>query len=149
MLKIDEALATHLKAHRQSLTKPRLAVFSALQGHDPRSMHELVADCRGIDRASVYRTVALFERLGIIQRVQLGWKYKLELTDAFSRHHHHLTCLRCGRVVSFDESAVFEKELQRVARSNNFSIQSHQLEIQGLCPACQNAEHAKIAALHH
>jgi len=126
-----------LKAHGQSLTKPRLSVFNALRGHEPRTMHELVEACHEIDRASVYRTVALFERLGVVQRLQIGWKYKLELTDAFSHHHHHLTCLKCGRVISFDETDALAEELHRIGRTHNFIIQAHQLELQGLCPACQ------------
>jgi Fur family ferric uptake transcriptional regulator len=105
----------------------------------PQTMHELVELCPEVDRASVYRTVALFERLGIVQRLQIGWKYKLELTDAFSHHHHHLTCLKCGRVISFDERAGLQTELRRIAEENNFMIQTHQLELQGLCSACQQA----------
>jgi Fur family ferric uptake transcriptional regulator len=99
-------------------------------------MQQLLAACPEIDRASVYRTVALFERLGILHRLQIGWKYKLELTDAFSHHHHHLTCIRCGRIISFDESDELKSELSRIAKSNNFEMQGHQLEIQGLCQEC-------------
>lgn len=126
-----------LKEHGLSLTRPRLSVFNALRGREPQTMHELVEACREIDRASVYRTVALFERLGIMQRLQIGWKYKLELTDAFSHHHHHLTCLRCGRVISFDETNTLAEDLRRIGQTHSFIIQSHQLELQGLCPACR------------
>lgn len=132
-----QELRQHLKQHGQSLTKPRLAVFMALRGHEPQTMQQLVARCPGVDRASVYRTIALFEQLGIVQRLQIGWKYKLELTDTFSHHHHHLTCLKCGRIISFDESDDLENELRRIAATNNFVVQSHQLEIQGLCPNCR------------
>jgi Fur family ferric uptake transcriptional regulator len=118
------------------LTESRRAVFQALLGQEPQTMRQLVAACPTIDRASVYRTVILFERLGIIQRLQIGWKYKLELTEDFSHHHHHLTCLHCGRVISFDESPALEAELRRIAVANNFAVQSHQLEIQGLCERC-------------
>lgn len=130
-------LRQHLKTHGQSLTKPRLAVFRALCGHDPQTMPQLLANCSAIDRASAYRTIALFERLGIVQRLQIGWKYKLELTDTFSHHHHHLTCMKCGKVISFDESTELETELVRIAGNNSFVIKTHQLEIQGLCPDCQ------------
>src|SRR2546421_5552224 len=100
-------------------------------------MRELVAACNGqVDRASIYRTIALFERLGIVQRLQIGWKYKLELSDAFHHHHHHLTCSNCGKVIPFEEDTALEKRLHVLANSKNFTMQGHQLEIQGLCQNC-------------
>lgn len=131
-------LRQYLKDHDYSLTQPRLEVFQALQGHEPQTMHELVQACSSIDRASVYRAVTLFEQIGIAQRLQIGWKYKLELTDTFSHHHHHLTCLKCGRIISFDETSALTRELEAIGQTHDFVIQSHQLEIQGYCPACQN-----------
>lgn len=130
-------LRQHMQKAGHSLTKPRLAVFAALQDQEPQTMRRLIAACPSIDRASIYRTIALFEKLGIVQRLQIGWKYKLELTDSFSRHHHHLTCLKCGRVIAFDESTELIKELRWVAAHNRFKIRSHQLEIQGLCESCR------------
>ncbi|HVX48175.1 MAG TPA: Fur family transcriptional regulator [Candidatus Saccharimonadales bacterium] len=129
-------LREYLRNHGQSLTRPRAAVFAALQGREPQTMKQLIAACPGMDRASVYRTVALFEKLSIVQRLQIGWKYKLELSDAFSRHHHHMTCLNCSRVISFDESPELEQQLRWLAADKRFKIRSHQLEIQGLCSRC-------------
>ncbi len=120
-----------------SLTLPRQVVFSALLGHEPQTMAQLVAVCADqIDRASVYRTIALFERLGIVQRLQIGWKYKLELSDAFHHHHHHLTCLKCGRTTPLPEDKQLENRLQQLAQTQNFTMQGHQLEVQGLCQNC-------------
>ena len=95
-------------------------------------MQQLVAACPGIDRASVYRTVTLFEKLGIVQRLQIGWKYKLELTDTFSHHHHHMACLQCGRIIPFDESPELETGLREITILKNFKMQGHQLEIHAL-----------------
>ena len=133
-------LRRYLQSHKQSLTGPRQAVFAALDGKEPQTMQQLIAACPGTDRASVYRTVSLFEKLGIVQRLQIGWKYKLELTDTFSRHHHHMTCLQCGRVISFDENKTLEQELRNICRDSGFIIKNHQLEVQGLCGHCANNE---------
>lgn len=134
---MEAELKRYLERCGSRLTKPRRLVFAALQGCDPLTMQQLVAACPGIDRASVYRTVSLYEKLGIVQRLAIGWKYKLELTDQFSRHHHHLTCLQCGAVIDFDESPQLAKDLEAVAVAHGFNIQSHQLEIQGLCNNCR------------
>jgi Fur family transcriptional regulator, ferric uptake regulator len=129
---------TTLKTAGYSLTKSRQLVFTALQDKEPQTMHEIVAACAGqADRASVYRTIALFERLGIVQRLQIGWKYKLELSDAFHHHHHHLTCRRCGKTMPLPEDTQLEKRLEDLAGTQNFVMQGHQLEIQGLCQSCQ------------
>jgi Fur family ferric uptake transcriptional regulator len=120
-----------------SLTRPRQVVFSALLGREPQTMAQLVAACASqIDRASVYRTIALFEKLGVVQRLQIGWKYKLELSDTFHHHHHHLTCLKCGRTTPLPEDKQLESRLQQLAKAQNFTMQGHQLEIQGLCRDC-------------
>lgn len=127
-----------LKQQNQSLTKTRQLVFAALQDKEPQTMHEVVNRCQGqVDRASVYRVIALFERIGIVQRLQIGWKYKLELSDAFHHHHHHLTCLNCGRIIPLPEDPQLENRLQQLATTAQFQTQDHQVEIRGWCQNCQ------------
>lgn len=127
-----------LKTAQQSTTTAREYVFKALQTSEPQSMQQLVKKCQGqVDRATIYRAISLFERLGIVQRLQLGWKYKLELTDAFTHHHHHLTCLNCGRVTALSEDQLLEDRLLLLAAHHYFKPQDHQLEIRGLCNDCR------------
>ncbi len=134
---VIDQLQIELKNAGFSLTKPRLTVFSALQGTKPKTMRELIYGLEGvIDRASVYRTISLFENLGIVLRIQHGWKYKLELSDNFIPHHHHLTCQLCQRVISFDEPEGFELMIDTIATENGFIPNSHNLEILGYCPQC-------------
>lgn len=92
------------------------------------------------DRASVYRTVELFERLGIVQRIQVGWKYRLELSDSFNPHHHHIHCTQCSRVVSLSEDAALERHISSLAHQAGFQLTSHQLELSGLCESCSKKE---------
>jgi Fur family ferric uptake transcriptional regulator len=133
---IDQLQAT-LKQHRQSLTQSRQLIFKALQDHEPQTMHDLIVSCQnGVDRASIYRTIALFEKIGIVQRLQIGWKYKLELSDAFSHHHHHLTCSNCGRTTALPEDDELESRLRQLSRGLQFTPQDHQIEIRGLCSNC-------------
>ena len=142
-----EAFTNLLKASGCSVTKARVAVFTALLGQEPLSMHDVVGKVRGVDRASVYRAVDLFERLGIVQRLHTGWKYKLELTDKFAAHHHHLTCVSCGRTVALNE-AELEQTIDKLSQTHGFRPAAHQIEIQGYCPACQAAEVTRPAPAH-
>lgn len=135
-----EQLKIALKQGGQSLTKARQAVFEAMQDKEPQTMHELVAACRGqADRASIYRTIAVFERLGIVQRLQIGWKYKLELSDSFHHHHHHLTCTNCGVTTPLPEDDELEDRLKYLSDTKGFEMRGHQLEIQGLCANCRKS----------
>jgi Fur family ferric uptake transcriptional regulator len=142
MTEPTDQLRARLQSSKQSITKPREIVFAVLMNNEPLAMQELVSACHDqIDRASVYRTIALFEWLGIVQRLQIGWKYKLELTDTFIHHHHHLTCTVCGRTIPLPEDSQLEQLLQTLATSQGFESQDHQLEIRGVCDSCRTKQY--------
>src|SRR5882757_8403592 len=116
-----------LKDSGYSMTTPRRIVCELLWNQEPLSMHDLTLQSKGkIDRASLYRTLALFERLGLVQRIYIGWKYKVELSDVFTHHHHHISCLRCGKIVAITEEDEIERLIQVIAQSHGFTPQSHQ-----------------------
>lgn len=133
---MDAQLHTTLKSAGFSVTTPRAAIFSALQNHEPQSIGELAQACPAIDRATLYRTIELFEKLGIVRRLYIGWKYKLELTDTFSHHHHHFACTGCGKVTILQEDQRIEKYLTTLAKAEGFVARDHEIEIRGLCANC-------------
>jgi len=133
-----EALAVTLKSHGYSITKSRKAVFLALLDREPQSIAELtktVGDTT--DRASIYRTLELFESLNIVERLPIGWKHKFELSGTFATHHHHATCIRCGKITPFEESNAIKLELKKQAEAVGFLETNHQLEVRGVCSACR------------
>lgn len=126
-----------LVENNQSVTKARLRTFQLLLHEQPQSMKRLIERAAGdVDRVSVYRNIELFERLGIVQKVYIGWKYKVELSDMFTSHHHHLLCLGCGKVVDIEDERHIEAFIQRVAQEQGFTVRGHQFEIEGYCKAC-------------
>jgi len=128
-----------LKSAGYSLTPQRNKLFQVLSAGDTFTMRELVdAVTPSVNRASVYRTIDLFEKIGIVNRIVIGWKYRLELNHAFSHHHHHATCTQCGSVTSFKESPQFENSLLYTAQELGFNMSSHTLEIQGVCKICRD-----------
>ncbi len=134
----DDLFVTTLKKNKYSLTQARTLVFEALQDEEPLSMSELLTKLEGmIDRASLYRTITLFEKLGIVQRLQMGWKYKIELADDFNFHHHHITCKNCGLTLPVREDLTLEASIRTLAMEYGFAEVTHQLEMHGLCPRCQ------------
>ena len=136
--KDTHALIKVLRENGHSATKSRLFVFNLLWHQPPFTMAELWSKANGhIDRASLYRAISLFNQLGITHRVNLGWKYKIELAEQFSHHHHHLSCSNCGRMIAAFESNVIEDEIHKIAARYSIKITSHQVEIQGHCSECQ------------
>jgi len=129
-------IATILRENGLSVTKQRLLVFKTLEGREPLSMYELYELVKGhLDRASLYRAITTFEKLGIVSRINMGWKYKVELSDRFAGHHHHLSCLGCGQIIPLNENEL-ENFIDSLARSHQFKPVAHQIELQGYCKSC-------------
>lgn len=126
-----------LRDNGASVTTPRLAVLEHMLGREPVTVGALTKSLGAtIDRASVYRTVNLFQQLGIVQRLNIGLKYKLELSDVFAEHHHHFTCTHCGKVTAISERAL-ERFVDRLSEHYGFLANEHQFEVQGYCKACR------------
>lgn len=138
MSQTEQQMIETLKAHGYSSTSVRRAVFHTLTQEESLTMAKLVKSLSGqIDRASIYRTVELFEQLDIVHRIQIGWKYRLELSDQFSPHHHHIHCTVCKRIVSLKEDSHIEQSIQHLAASAGFKLTAHQLELSGVCSNCR------------
>lgn len=133
----ESSLAEVLKANGLHVTNARKQVFLALHHKEPQSMNSLYQCLKDkIDRTSIYRTIALFEKLHIINKIYIGWKYKIELSDAFSDHHHHISCLGCGTIIAVKEDHRIEHLIAELAKKHNIYRPTHQLEIQGYCKRC-------------
>lgn len=137
---MTEHISKALRGAGQSVTKPRLVVFEALHAADgPIAASNLARNLEGqLDRASVYRTVALFRKLGFVRDVASGWHQLIELGDRFDPHHHHLACVHCGTVLVFEDTGL-EASLVRLAKDRGYVLKSHQLELTGYCGACRPA----------
>lgn len=93
-------------------------------------------DADAVDPATVYRTLILFRRLNLVRDIVAGGRRMVELSDDFHAHHHHSYCTECGRLVDFDSVEV-EKLISRLGDKLGMHVQSHQLEITGVCKACR------------
>ena len=126
-----------LKKADYSITKTRLETFRIVSKKGPITISELTGELSQIDRASIYRTVKLFEELNIIKRIYTGWKYKIEIGEAFSPHHHHLICTKCQKTIAFKEPRSVDLLIQQIVKENDFKETGHQFEIIGMCKDCK------------
>lgn len=135
----QQLFTTTLQKHQLSNTVDRQKLFFLLDDQkDPVSMKELVVLAQVFtNRSTVYRTIDLFEKIGVVNRIYTGWKYRIELSDTFSSHHHHMSCMACGKITAFDELPHFHSDLKELEQTHGFQIQSHSLELKGLCKSCR------------
>ncbi len=90
----------------------------------------------------MYRTLKLLAEAGLAQerRFEDGFtRYEHASPDA---HHDHLICTRCGAIIEFENERI-EALQQDVARKNRFKVQSHKLELYGLCAGCQGKKNRR------
>jgi Fur family ferric uptake transcriptional regulator len=132
-------MAAKLQRAGYRLTEPRLAVLRVLRESAERlSYEELHQRARGIcpriGLVTVYRTIELFEALGMVRRVHAepgchGWALA-------GQNHHHVVCQECQHVVEFPCPGL-EQLVAQVEQETGYRIQGHLLELAGVCPACQ------------
>src|SRR3989344_1438912 len=119
------------------MTKPRMRLFGLLQKHPALTFKQLLTLNHQHDPVTLYRNIELFESLGIINKLRLGWETKIELSDVFQHHHHHFTCVTCGRIITLKENIIIENQIKNLTKQLSLKATDHQLEIRGICPTCQ------------
>tara|TARA_B100001057_G_C22253419_1_gene720365 strand:- start:18 stop:383 length:366 start_codon:yes stop_codon:yes gene_type:complete len=83
-----------------------------------------------ISIATIYRTVKLFEELGIIEKLEfLDGKARYE--DAKREHHDHLIDINSGEVIEFVDKEI-EKLQEKIANKLNYKLLGHKLELYGI-----------------
>jgi Fur family ferric uptake transcriptional regulator len=91
-----------------------------------------------INRATVYRTIALLKDRGLIDELDLmhieGEKHYYEAKT--NRDHCHMACFRCGAIMEYTSPA-FERVKQDMAQQSGFQIRVVRLEVGGVCKQCQ------------
>jgi Fur family ferric uptake transcriptional regulator len=138
-----DRFAGFLAGRSLRLTPARAAIVEAAlarRGHFP--IEALVADLRrrGIrgSKATVYRALPLLTEAGILQEAVVTGETRSYEAAAGVRHHDHLLCRGCGRVVEFQDRAI--EALQRaVAARHRFALEGHHLQLVGRCAACSRA----------
>ncbi len=86
--------------------------------------------------ATVYRTLRLLSSMGLLRELELAeGGRRFELTGHDQRLHHHLVCVRCGRIEEFESPAVLEAA-EAAADRHGFRLLEGVLNVRALCPAC-------------
>ena len=116
------------------LTDQRKIIAKAMtdsEGHpDVYELHKKVSKLDSkIGIATVYRTVKLFEEVGILSRHDFkGNKSRYE--QATDEHHDHLIDVNSGKITEFVNEEI-EKLQEQVAVKLGYKLVGHRLELYG------------------
>jgi len=116
-----------------------MMVLSAIENSDNHiSVEEIYAQIvvkyPNVNISTVYRTLELLKRLGLVTETDLGNGH-VRYHPVEKGHHHHLVCEKCGTIIDIDESTL--ARLQDVLLHRyNFSARLSHLAIFGRCVNC-------------
>ncbi len=120
------------------LTYQRLEIYRVLlEAKDHPSAEDIFARVQErvptISLDTVYRTLATFEKFGLICKI-----YALDEKARFDpnvSHHHHLVCTKCHKITDFEWQEVDHLPLPSQARQWG-EIKDRYLELRGICKDC-------------
>lgn len=122
------------------VTEPRKAVARLIAerlGHFTAA--DLLADAANrrlqLGRATLFRNLELFAELEALERLDLPSGEHAYVACEPEQHHHHVVCRRCGKSVEVEDSGL-QSVVGHIAQRSGFRIDSHRLELYGLCPTC-------------
>ncbi len=145
-----EEFRRYLREHSLPVTTQReqvAEVVLAAVGH--LSVEDIEQQLRQrnlhIGKATVYRTLDILARSGMITERDFGEGFRRYERVPGHPHHEHLICVRCGKVIEFTNDRL-ERLKALVADEYGFQHHHHRLEIYGVCRECQLKDAAAPAA---
>jgi Fur family transcriptional regulator, zinc uptake regulator len=82
---------------------------------------------------TIYRNLALFESLGILESTELKGEKQYRFRCPGSDHHHHIICTKCGKTKMIEVCPMNDT----FDIPDDFSVMEHKFEIYGLCRECE------------
>ncbi len=126
-----------LKKAGLKVTSPRLKVLEVMKNLEEKhisaeDLYKIMLDHdEEIGLATIYRVLNQFDDAGIVTRHHFeGGKSVFELAN--SKHHDHLVCLTCGKVMEFEDDIIEERQ-ERVAEKFGIELTHHSLYLYGHC----------------
>ena len=132
-------IASKLSKQGYRLTPQRLMVLAAIENSDSHISAEeiyvqVVAKYPNVNISTVYRTMELLKRLGLVTETDLG-EGRVRYHPAEKGHHHHLVCRECGAIIDLDESLLAPLR-SALLREYKFNADLRHLAILGRCINC-------------
>jgi Fur family ferric uptake transcriptional regulator len=136
-------IATALAAAGYRMTSPRKALAQVIAGQVGLfTAEKLQADAASqrlkVGRATVFRALELLADVGIVERLDMPTgEHAFVVCEP--AHHHHVVCSSCGRSTGASDHGL-ERVAAAIGAETGYRIETHRLELFGLCPDCQRKE---------
>ncbi len=92
-----------------------------------------------ISLSTIYRTLKLMARMGILRELELAEGHKhYEINQPYPYHHHHLICVRCNKTIEFKSDSIL-KIGSKTTKKEGYHLLDCQLTIHAICPTCQRS----------
>jgi len=133
-------LKSLFKDKRLRLSHPRFLIYQELSNaKTPLSLKELYQSLlrkqKKIGLTSIYRSLDLFESMGLVFKIINGSNVKYKLCE-LEHHHHHIVCKACGDVVELNFCDISDWS-KKVMESTGYQVTDHQLSFFGFCKECK------------
>ncbi|WP_302931562.1 Fur family transcriptional regulator [Actinomadura sp. WMMA1423] len=130
-----------LRAAALRVTRPRLAVLSAVHAHPHTDTDSVIGAVREelpkVSHQAVYDSLRALTAAGLLRRIQPSGsvaRYESRIGD----NHHHVVCRSCGSIADVD-CAVGEAPCLTASDDRGYLIDEAEVVYWGLCPDCSTA----------
>jgi len=91
---------------------------------------------KDVGLATIYRTLNLLVRSGLVTAVDLGEGHSHFEPEWKETAHGHLICLSCGRVQEFAQAGI-QDAVKRIGEEKGYRLDKFSLQVFGYCRACE------------
>jgi Fur family ferric uptake transcriptional regulator len=132
----------YLRSRGLKMTRARELVFREIlsaPGVHPNAdeiRRRLRAKKKDIGLATIYRTLNLLVRSGLVTAVDLGEGHSHYEPEWNETAHGHLICLACGRVQEFAQAGI-QEAIHRIGEEKGYRLDKFSLQVFGFCRDCE------------
>lgn len=123
------------------VTRPRVAVFTAVHAHPHADTDSLISEVRSalgeVSHQTVYDILRALTSAGLVRRIEPAGsvaRYESRVGD----NHHHVICRSCGALEDVD-CAVGSTPCLTASDHHGFTIGEAEVIYWGTCPNCSTA----------
>jgi Fur family transcriptional regulator, stress-responsive regulator len=135
---VETDFEAQLRAASLRVTRPRLAVLTALRDHPHVDTDTVIALVRAnhptVSHQAVYDVLRALTEAGLVRRIQPTGavaRYESRVAD----NHHHVVCRTCGAIADVD-CAVGHAPCLTASENHGFVIEEAEVVYWGTCPEC-------------